>query len=198
MSLSLSTDLRGMLVQAGDVLRYSAPEIGLDAREFEVIGWQLGASADGKALTARLDLADYDSAMFEWNPETDVQPMARGETLTDTTVSNFLDNVFYQETVTGTEGTFAASYLLTWTPPELDGLDLANVFAAVTVTMFFEDGTAGEVETSATVTGGSATLNVSLDITGKVYTRHVVAAFARAKLSDNTLGPDQEAEPVVV
>jgi len=72
------------------------------------------------------------------------------------------------------------------------------VFASVTVTMFFEDGTAGEVETSATVTGGSATLNVSLDITGKVYTRHVVAAFARAKLSDNTLGPDQEAEPVVV
>lgn len=198
LSLSISMDLRGMLIRAGDVLTYSAPEIGIVNQLMEVQEWKLGQSSNNRAMTVQLNLADYDPAAFEWDEATDTQPMIRGEAQVDSNSSLFLDNVRYSETVTGAGSFFTADYEVTWTPPELSGLDLASVYVEVKVIVTLEDGQSVVDTDAATITSGSgsASLHISADITGRIYQSHEVIAFARAKLSNNQIGQDQEAEPI--
>jgi len=196
LSLSISMDLRGMLIQAGDVVRYSAPEIGVVDQLMEVQGWQLGLAPNRRAMTTKLDLADYDPSSFAWNEDADTQAMVRGEAQVGSNVSMFLDNVRYTENVTDTEGHFTADFVMTWTNPELSGLELSSVYVEVEVFVVFEDGQTLTIKDTATITGTGATasLHVSADLLGRVYQSHDVIAFARAKLSDGQTGPDQEAE----
>jgi len=69
MTLSADFGLEALEVEVGDIIAFTNPRYGFDAKEFEVTGWRLAASEDAGDLRVNLTLRETSAAAFDWNAE---------------------------------------------------------------------------------------------------------------------------------
>lgn len=203
-SLSIPLDLRGLLARPGDVITYSAPEIGV-AGLFEVEGFNLGRQETGKGavLTTKLDLIDYNPAIFNWTPATDEQAMVRGEVVLNNVLARYITDPTYFEILDHTAPNFESDYTFAWGNPDTATISLKQIDIEIIVRIRVTDGTTEsnqDVTVTRTIIDGSESALLTVTKTygaGLSYVSHeVLTANLIARFSNNTWSPEAEATPV--
>jgi hypothetical protein len=204
-SLTLPMDLRGWMAQAGDVVTYSAAELGINEELYEVTAVTLSPQngPKGAFLGTRLDLVSYDPSIFAWNEATDEKPMVRGQVELDSVRSRYLHDPTYLELVTQTVPSFAASYTFSWGNPETAAvaLDRVEIALDVSITVMAEDTTTSVQVVSQTVnvTDGAEVRLIGVTKNygaGLTYVSHLVTkATVIAYFANNTKSPVVNAVP---
>ena len=75
-TVSCALNLKGLQVQAGDVLSLTNSRFGWSAKEFEIVEWKLALAGDPPVLACEVKLRETASGVFDWNSglETTVDP----------------------------------------------------------------------------------------------------------------------------
>lgn len=199
-SMALEIDLSGMLVRPGNVIAYSAPELGFNNELFEVDGWSLSRSDGdlGPTLSVRLDLVEYDPAIYNWTAGTDEAAIVRGEVSLDAVRSKFFTNPQVVESGVSTSGSmFQATYSFTAGVPRVAGKTIAwlkiSVELAITTTDGETNQTLTHVRSGDVGTGGGA-LTVAIlypkDIAGGTPATGTLTVASQPTAGDTiTIGP---------
>jgi hypothetical protein len=208
-SLSLEFDLRGMLVRPGDVVPFTAPDLGIHAEPFLIDGWTLSHQDKGKGavLTTRLDLIDYDPSIYDWDAETDEQELQRGTVnLIPIPGQNPVNGLVCDELNAGVvNNVWLGDYVFSWDDDlhDPDAGTPASLRATIILTLGWRTSKNGgwfDVSSSRTIpyTGGPGTNSVPLSAdfgTGGVSfsSRIIKRAFVQIIYTNGTFSPPRDA-----
>lgn len=207
-SLSLDFDLRGLQARPGDVILYSAPDLGLEDAQFEVDGFTFSrtVTGEGMALTCRLDLIDYNPDVYDWDPEGDELALVRGTVEIDAVRNKFFSNLTVDERSLATAPKFSADYVYATT-----GQQSAKTIKKVTLTVEVLITTTNGVDTAQQTafkelvvptqyyTAKSYTVPITANYpNGHSYVSHdLIAATIQGLYTDNTTTEVQYAGLIV-
>lgn len=205
-TLSLDFDLRAYTVRPGDVITYTAPDLGIDAAPYEIDAFSLSRvdNPTGTHLGVRLDLTAYDSSIFAWTPATDEIDLVRGTVVLDSIRPKFFDNLEVDERNLITTPNFSADYVFTADNPASAFKVLNLIEFRLTVEITTNDGTTDHIHTvnvtdSVTVLGLIPTKGYTVDVAftipgGHTYVSHTLeTAEVRGNYDDSTTSPWQSA-----
>lgn len=203
--LSIMLDLRGMLAKPGDLVIYHAPEIGIEETVFEVDAFTFARNGD--ALVTRLDLVEYDPAIFDWDETVDELDMNRGEATIDNIRNRGVGDALY------TPGTLdigdvtanhrvRIDYTVNWTNPTTSETDLKRVDLSIVPYVESTDGmtitvTTGSALTASVTTGAETRTWTNVNVVfpaGHILVGYGLssASTIQAFFQNNVEGPVQQ------
>jgi len=188
---SVELDLRGLKAQPGSIVTWSAPDIGMEAKTFEVDAFAFSRreGRKGPVLGTRLDLVEYHPDTYAWNSDME------GDGDTGSANPGEIDsltpeNACYSEQALFAAGdSFSAEYDIPWTDPVPEEAFLSFVRVDLLVTIVWDNAGSPEVtahSASADIGAGveEATLPISTTNTGRTYVSHEVKATLKAFFSN--------------
>lgn len=202
--LSIMLDLRGLLARPGSLVTYHAPEIGLEETVFEVDAFTFARNGD--ALVTRLDLVEYDPAIYDWDPETDELDLNRGSATIDSIRNRGVGEAEYSHSALDLADVAAnnrvrVNYTVNWINPTTSETDLKRVDLSIVPYVETTNGGPVIVTTgtalTASVTTGAETRTWN-NVTVNFPAGHILVGFGlssastiQAFFTNNVEGPVQ-------
>jgi hypothetical protein len=114
--------LKAFNVEVGDIVTFTNERYGWDAKEFEVVGWNLNVD-ENAGLSVRLDLRETSEAAFDWNAE-ETTILANNSNLLSVfdVPTPTLDAAVIGSTVNN-DGTTVPKIVFSWTTGEAELVD---------------------------------------------------------------------------
>jgi len=118
MTFTADFSLAALEVEVGDIIGFTNPRYGFNAKQFEVIGWRFAPNGEAGDLRVNLALRETSQAAFDWNAEetaivsnnTTLPSISGGTAVTGLTISDGGSEL-------QTDGTVVNSLLASWTAP---------------------------------------------------------------------------------
>lgn len=205
-TLAVDLDLRGLLVQPGDLVLFSSAELGMESVVFQVDSFAFVSARE--KLSTRLELVEYSASDFDWTPSTDEADLNRGTVTIDGIRTKGVENP-EGLAISATEGATAVTgtVRVTWGNPTTNETELKRVDISLLAVAETTDGTAlfewpDNAPVTASVTNGAETRDLNVSIPKTWPGSHIFvgikpgnASTIQAFFTNNSDGPIQPIAP---